>query len=277
MSLGDLGWQLSSHEAPVRPPLLCASLPDRVEKRLVSECFELLAALASRLGVTELTTVECPRDGRFGLFHQAQMERGARITTTHMLAVDLGLDLESIRGNFRKSFRPLVTKGLATWSSDVVGGTRTPVWEEFQTLHREVAGRITRGIETWDLQHEALARGEAFLVSLRDKSTRRLVGAGYFNVSRTDGLYSVAAYDRSLFQLPLGHVVQYRAIEHMKSLGLGWYWLGARPFPGDEPVPSEKESQIAAFKQGFATHVLPVFTLRGPAASSAPAVPDAGG
>jgi FemAB family protein len=258
----ERGWHLTSGDGPLSPPLVCLPLPDKLMKRLVAEALELLDVVARRLGIEELTIAEWITSNHLGLFHQTLMDRGARVTATHSLGVDLSMTLDEIRVGFRKSFRPLVTKGLASWDADVVTSRAPEVFEEFRELHRTVAGKVTRGPETWSLQHDALAASEAFLVTLRDKSDRRLVGAGYFNISRTDAVYSVGAYDRSLFHLPLGHVVQYKAIEHMKVLGLKWYRLGARPYPADEPAPSAKEEQIALFKQGFATHLQPTFTLR---------------
>jgi FemAB family protein len=266
------GWHLTSSDGPIWPPLLCAALPDKLAKRLVAECLDTLKVIASSLSITELVFANRMLDGRLDLFHQTLMDDGARVTTTHNLGVDLTLDLEDIRLNFRKSYRPLINKGLGTWEAELVS-----VFEEFRLLHRDVAGRVTRGLATWELQHEALSAQEAFLVTLRDKANARLVGAGYFNVSRTDGLYAVAAYDRALFDLPLGHVVQYKAIEYMKSLGLQWYSIGARPYAGDDPAPSAKEAQIAQFKQGFATHLLPMFTLRLSLTADSAAAPEADG
>jgi hypothetical protein len=94
-----------------------------------------------------------------------------------------------------------------------------------------------------------LGSGDAFLVGLRDPAAQRLVGAGFFQCTRDEGLYAVGAYDRALFDKPLGHAVQQRAIETMKARGLQWSRIGER-----QPAPTAKEVAIAAFKQGFASH-----------------------
>lgn len=104
------------------------------------------------------------------------------------------------------------------------------------------------------MQFDMLSAGSAFLVGLRDRIDARLVGAGFFQTTRDEGLYAVAAYDRALFEKPLGHVVQQHAIEVMKSRGMSWYHIGNRPYPQDIPSPSDKQLRIAAFKQGFASH-----------------------
>jgi lipid II:glycine glycyltransferase (peptidoglycan interpeptide bridge formation enzyme) len=56
--------------------------------------------------------------------------------------------------------------------------------------------------------------------------------------------------------MPLGHVVQYRAIEEMKKRGIRWYRIGERVYQG-----TEKELHIADFKHGFASHVFPRFQM----------------
>ena len=88
-----------------------------------------------------------------------------------------------------------------------------------------------------------------------------MVGAGLFNFTRDEGLYAIGAYDREQFDKPLGHVVQYYAIEELKKRDVRWYKLGARPYPTHFPVPSAKEISIGEFKQGFASHLLPRIIL----------------
>ena len=250
------GWHLATQEAQVRPPLFRADTPEKTRKRVIADCLDWIDRLGAGLGLAEWNGVESLRDGSFDHWHRQVMERGARATLSHGLSVDLTLSLDQIRLNFRKSYRPLITKGLSTWKVDILESVRTPVFDEFRELHRQVAGRVTRSLETWDLQHGALERGEAFLVTLRDDAGR-LVGGGYFHVSRTDGLYGVGVYDRELFEMPLGHVIQFKAIEHMKQKGLRWYYIGARPYPTDLSTPTDKDLSIARFKEGFATTMFP--------------------
>ena len=250
------GWHLTTQEGPVRAPLFRADTPEKTRKRVITDCLDWIDRLCAGLSLPAWSGVEPLRDGSFDHWHRQLMERGARVSLTHGLAVDLTLSLDQIRLNFRKSYRPLITKGLSTWKVSILESVRTPVFDEFRNLHREVAGRVTRSPETWELQNDALERGEAFLVTLRDDS-ERLVGGGYFHLSRTDALYGVGVYDRTLFELPLGHVVQFKAIEHMKQKGLRWYYIGARPYPTDPTAPTEKELSIARFKEGFATTMFP--------------------
>lgn len=87
-----------------------------------------------------------------------------------------------------------------------------------------------------------------------------MVGAGLFELTHYAGVYSVAAYNRDLFDLPLGHVVQVAAIEYMQKLGLSWYSIGRRWYPVDIPMPTDKEINIGVFTEGFATHIFPMIS-----------------
>ena len=80
-----------------------------------------------------------------------------------------------------------------------------------------------------------------------------MVGGGLFSFTSDEGLYVVGAYDRSLLDKPLGHVVQYRAIEELKKRDVKWCKIGTRPYSSNAPTPTDKEISIANFKQGFAT------------------------
>jgi FemAB family protein len=151
----------------------------------------------------------------------------------------------------------LISAGLRSWDVFVLSelNANPKDWLEFKRLHCEVAGRATRCDETWAKQYEMVVGGKGFLVGLRDTVHGRLIGAGFFQTTRDEGLYSVGAYDRTLFDKPLGHVVQQVAIQVMKERGLRWYCVGERHYRQDSPMPTEKAISIATFKQGFASHL----------------------
>ena len=253
---------LSSQGRPILPPLFVENCPPKTRKNVVSQCFKVMNTFISEFGMNNWRSVAqiCP-DGQAHEWHLKAMEHGSRCSVRHELYVDLSLTLPDIKARFRKSYRALVTSGSRNWEVDVL---RAPgdcgVWEEFRRLHKRVSGGSTRSLESWELQFAALSAGQGFLVLLRDSSSE-MVGAGYFACSRDEGLYASAAYDRALFDKPLGHVVQYRAIQELKSMGCRWYAIGARHYPSDDPTPTDKEISISYFKQGFATHAFPFFVL----------------
>ncbi|NML86971.1 FemAB family protein [Polaromonas sp.] len=265
--------RITSAGAVVMAPVFAPGLSPRVVKKICARAIAFMRLLCVEQGLAEPVLEQGPAPGLVtegaSEWHQQLLAAGATVMLRHDLYADLRPALPDIRASVRKSFRPLINVGLRNWSIFVLDQSNVSdtVWAEFKQLHRNVSGRITRNDETWARQNTMLSKGEAFLVGLRDQADRRLVGAGFFQCTRDEGLYAVGAYDRSLFDKPLGHVVQQRAIETMKARGLRWYCLGERHYPQYQPKPTDKEVTIAAFKQGFASNQFCRFEFRLPFAN----------
>lgn len=261
IAVKDFEPSLSSQGLPVMPPVFVTGCARPTIKKITADCFEIAKRLSVKHGILKWHSCQ-PFSDQIGIgdWHLISMINGATCEIRHELYVDLKLSMSEIKSRFRKSFRSLVTTGEKLWKTEIL---RAPgclrVWEEFRRLHGEVAGRVTRSLESWKYQHEALAANQGFLVVLRDLIDDRMVGAGYFMCSADEGVYAVAAYDRSLFSKPMGHIVQYRAIEELRMRGCRWYRIGTRCFPTEHPAPNDKELAIASFKQGFASYILPSF------------------
>ena len=256
---------LNSQGLPLVPPLFCAGTDVPTKRNLTSKCLEVASEVARHLGIPSWRS-NCSFDNSLGLgeWQVRSLARGATTQVAYEMFVDLGRTLAEIRSGFRKSYKGLINSGLKLWQSGISeGGGCEKSWEEFRELHRQVAGRITRSSESWDLQRMHLDCGKGFLVWLRDP-VGKMVGGGFFNSTMHECVYAVAAYDRELFDKPLGHVVQYLAIEEMLKKRIRWYKIGTRPYPTDVPAPSEKETSVGYFKEGFASHFFPVFKLTHP-------------
>jgi FemAB family protein len=225
-------------------------------KSVITCCHWVAASHAKNKGATGYAGQEVfIGTEKFGLgeWYLQAVKSGAYASIRHDLFVDLRLPLENIWSSLRKSYKSLINSGSKIWINSIQKSGNEDIWEEFELLHREAAGRRTRSKKTWDIQHEAVASGQAFLVYLRDKN-KRMVGGGFFHTSKIEGVYAVGAYNRSLFANPIGHIVQWEAIMEMKRRGLLWYKIGTASYSGDCPEPTEKERSISHFKEGFATH-----------------------
>jgi FemAB family protein len=253
---------IGSNGGALLPPLFVANLPDTTCKRITLQCLDFLDGYLRGHGISGWASSE-GFTGGFGLseWHDRAMKRNCTVALKHELFVDLSLDLGVIKSGMRKSYRSLISAGQRLWKVAMLTEANESVWAEFRALHALAAGGVTRPARTWELQHAAVGSGSAFLVYLRD-SAERMVGAGLFHVTRDESLYGVGAYDRSLFDKPLGHVVQFRAIQELRDRSIRWHKLGARSYPSDQPPPTPKELTISDFKHGFATHVFPRYELR---------------
>lgn len=257
-------WTLSSHGLPVNPPLFAAEYTKTSRKRITKACLNIADAIARENGITTWRSAEPFLDsGEFGNWHIESMSRGARCSIKHEMFIDLHQSMAEIKQGFRKSYKSLITSGARDWSVSVLDKSNEDIWQKFRELHFQASGRQTRSDETWEIQLAGLGQGRSFLVYLLN-TAGEMNGAGLFNFTRDEGLYAVAAYNRALQDQPLGHLVQYRAIEELKRRGQRWYKIGERPYASDNPAPTAKEISIGEFKQGFASHMFPRFELEHP-------------
>lgn len=244
------------------PPLFFPGLAQKTVKAIIERCLNFIECLARYFNLINWSSAE----SFIGLseisdWHDRSLRRYSELTIKHELFSDLSKNLSDIKSGIRKSYKALITSGSKLWDVHVLDCHGSGHWEEYRLLHQQVAGRVTRSEDSWARQYRAIQEQKAFLVYLRD-ATGRMVGGGLFRFTRDEGVYAVGAYDRNLFDKPLGHVVQYRAIEELKKRGVRWYKLGSRPYPSDDPVPSPKELSIAEFKHGFASQIFPRYIIR---------------
>lgn len=254
--------QLGSNGGAIEPPLFIRNLSRKTAKQLTTNCQKFLQFLGRSLGLEQIVCLEQFVESKMGLsdWYDSFLSAGATVSVRHELFTNLELDSETIWGTIRRRYRSMINSGMKLWQIELLDHEDFLVWNEYRELHISVAGRITRNKESWDIQHKAIASGNAFLIYLRD-ATGRMIGGGLFHYTRDEGVYAVGAYDRNMFDKPISHVVQYRAIEIMKRKGVRWYRIGQRPYLGELPEPTSKELAIADFKQGFASHLMPRYLI----------------
>ena len=214
-------WVLSSNGVEIVEPIFIPTLARKVRKRLESQLVELVDTLSDSLNIKRNQFVNMEY-GQMSDWYLMWAERANKAFSTHHLLVDLSLSLEEIRSKFRKSYKPLVNKGLREWKVEVHEEVSKEMFDKFRLLHKEVAGCSTRPIESWNRQKKQIDLSESFLVTVSNNQNQ-MVGAGLFTHSSYQGLYCVGAYKRELFDRPIGHPVQLKAIETLKKKNVLWY------------------------------------------------------
>lgn len=258
---------LSSYVQPIHSPMFLSEISNKQIKRSCSKIMDSLCYLVTSNICNPLTVQEGPCGIKKEVFcsewFRQAMDRGSNCRLQYDMYVDLKLRSEQLKTFYRKSYKPLINKGLREWKVEVLtsDSINKTIWTEFRLLHKTIAGRVTRSLESWDIQYRMIEAGNAFFVSVRDIQSLKLVGGSLFQVTQHEGIYSIAAYDRSLFDKPLGHPSQHLAIEYMKSLGLNWYRLGEKLYPQSNPLPDQKEIDISHFKEGFCSKIFPRMIL----------------
>lgn len=247
--------RLSSNGGPLLPPLYAPAAGGAVRDKLDKACARAAQAFCRAAGIASLAAQDVlgPQQAAIGGMHAELMRSGAVPAPAYMLYVDLSLSPEALRAGYRKSYKALINSGEKLWRVAIQQAPDAALFSEFEQLHIAVAGRTTRSTATWDMQHGYIGEGGAFLVYLRDEAGR-MVGGGYFQHTAHESLYLVGAYDRALFDKPLGHVVQHHAIMELRRRGVRWHKLGQRYYAGCAAPGTAKEQSISVFKEGFATH-----------------------
>ncbi len=264
ISLAQLnsGTTISSQGQPLLPPLFSGMVKKSAKRDITKLCINFLYLLSNLYRVERIVSSD-PFFNNLGLneWNFQLSELGAKCEICYDLYLQIQSSIKPIFRGFRRTLRDRIKQGQKLWKSGVLTSDSEDihtVWQEFQNLHLDVSGRLTRSAETWELQKKTIFNSNAILVFLRDDKNK-MIGGGYFTFSRDEALYAVAAYDRSLFKLPIGHLVQYIAIENFVRRGIKWYRIGNLPHSSEKPKPTEKELAIGDFKKQFSSHIFPTF------------------
>ena len=239
------------------PPLFIENFPKKSQRKVIKNCIEFLNKLLTISHGKCWRTNELSLNSEVSQWHQILLEMGATLDrVNYEMFMDLSMPIKEIRSSIRKSFRPLVSSGLKNWHIAVMDKYCENTWNKFRELHKKVAGRVTRSIESWNIQHEAIKSRNAFLVYV-SSAKGDMVGGGYFDMSDFQCNYSVGSYDKDFSNEPLGHMVQYQAILTAKDKGRKMLYIGDRLYRENLPHITEKRANISYFQQGFSNKIYP--------------------
>lgn len=125
------------------------------------------------------------------------------------------------------------------------------IHEEYRALHHACSGRVTRPIETFNLQFEELKQNKAVLFGLRYKNKN--IAFHYFEYNADKAVTYSAADDPEFDSLPLYHVLIYSAMNYLKERGVRYIDTGQPSSPSAQFCYNldKKQLDIALFKKGF--------------------------
>ena len=265
LSLTDTNGEISigSKGGLLEPPVLLPSLGRRKSSEINKKCLIALCLFLEKLKQNQIVVVQEFLNAGLGIseWQDQLLRKGATALTTYDLFLDLQPDLNIIKSGLRDRYKSFINTGYKIWDVQIMDSQAPEIWNEFKNLHKHVSGRVTRSELTWSLQYEAIVNGTAFLVYLHNEKSK-IIGGALFYFSRDESVYAVGAYDRALFDKPLGHVVQFHAISRLKTLGVRWHKLGSQPYASDFQAPSNKELAITEFKRGFMSHIMPRYVVK---------------
>ena len=222
--------------------------PDE-NKKTIAEAFKVLMEQAREPGVKQIRIDDRAQGNMISLIGAEAFNNNAEPHTKLEAVIDLEKSEEDIHKGLRKSYKSLVNQGRREIDFKyVTSGTMDhDAFTSFRLFHKQVAGRVTRSQESWDVQADMINDGEAELI-MGYMEPHGLVSSALFNDIGDMTVYSVAVYNRDLFDYPLAHANVYEGIMRAKARGQKIFYLGQIPPYGSV---EEKEFNIGKFKKGF--------------------------
>ena len=243
---------ISSPNDPIWPPVFTRITPKKHRRLIIQSVLDFAKMNSDQwYSIEELDTTQDLSE-----WQRQSLLLGAIPHTRYDLLVDLTMSTDEVWSKIRKSYKPLINKAKETWESEIITRPSENEWKEFSNFHEVVSGRQTRSLQTWEIQRQWIWEGSAFAIFLRD-SHNKLIGAGLFTHNQHQANYFTGVYDRTLFDQPVGHLVQWEAILELQRRGVATYRIGERSYVGLLLAPTDKDLAISFFKEGFATKTAP--------------------
>lgn len=249
-------FQLSFLENCIYPPLFINKISKKVKKEISNILIDNFKNLFELLELKNLVIADQIYPNRsLSIWHKTIMNRAKRCLITRESFVDLSQDYHTLKSNYRKSYKTLISKGYKLLNPFKLQQNDSKVWKEFKALHFKSAGRITRSEKSWDLLFDQVKEKKANFYYCRDHNGI-MIGGSLIMTCKDEAFYAVAAYDRNLFHLPIGHLLQDFIIKDLLNTNINWYRLGRLYHKSDFDFPTDKEIQIGIFKSGFSSDLI---------------------
>ena len=233
----DAGGAIGRFGSPLEP-LIAAGCP-----RAIADVFGELRRIASDRPIRIALRDGADPDGQLAA---ALLKAGATPAVQVRAEADLSQDDDVLMAACRKGARQGVRWGrehLALRFADAANPD-ADAFDAFRLLHAEVAGRVTRPIESWDVTLDLIRHGRADLV-LCDLDGALMGGTLVMDAGDT-AHYATGVYRRDHFDKPLAHAPLVCAMSRARIRGLRWFDLGDLT-----ATATDKDAAIAGFKGGF--------------------------
>jgi Acetyltransferase (GNAT) domain len=237
-------------------PGLANTLSERTKKKVLKRAFAYCDELARELNVARASFRMSPLATSFydatisGLNPLLKFGFSDISLTTQI--IDLVADEKQLLQAMRKGHRADIIRSEKLLQAKVLDkdSITSEAFERYRMLHHKAAGRVTRPLVTFQMMYNWIRDGLAILsvASLHGKD----VGFALASVYKDGAYYSSSCEDPEHNDLPIGHILQWRALQWLKTHSVRRYEIGLQ-FYSSQPhaIISQKESNISFFKRGF--------------------------
>ena len=243
-------------------PAFHHDLGDDHREKIRKRIFDHINVLAARFGVARGSFYVSPLAGDSAQFN-GLMKLGFFNNSLHSQMLDLTPEIDVLWKDIRKGHKSDIKRGTAVFQVDVYDqGTITKeVFEQYRFLHHKAAGRVTRPLETFEMQYEWIREGCGLLAAVSKDGM--FTGFSYLLLYKDGAYYMSASEDPDHgIKVPVYHATQWAAIKWLKANGFVKYELGVQQFgPQLYDIPTDKDINISLFKRGFGGKTVPLFRV----------------
>ena len=217
-------------------------------RQAVTDTAAELRRLAKALDRPAVQVRVLPEDDAGGMLLGHLVQNGGTVHLELRAEADLTLPASVLFDDLRTAHRQNVRWGDKNLTLSFVDATEPDHgrFEAYRLFHADVAGRVTRGPESWQAMYDMIARGRGDLV------LGHLDGELVSGTLVLDGLdtavYASGVYRRERFDKSLGHAPMFSAMTRAKERGRQYFDVGAVALASHA---SAKEQAIGHFKRGF--------------------------
>jgi len=189
------------------------------------------------------------------------MKHGFFDNSINTQIINISLSDEELRRSIRKGHKYDINRGRKTYEIAIFDHSNIDrnTFDNYRLLHHKAAGRITRPLITFDIMFNWIKQDSAFLVGLLYNQT--FIAFSLFIKFKDGAYYGSAADDPDVqVDVPIAHIIQWKAIEWLKNNKIKYYEIGWQQF-GNQfyDFPSYKDKSISFFKRGFGGLTVPLF------------------
>lgn len=244
-------------------PALAKDMQMEKRAKVLKVVFQHIDELAHKHDVVRVAFKLSPLSASFGAnglsFISDLLRFGYADVSLATQIVDLSLSEKQLLGAMSKGHRADIMRGRKSLTVHVFDRNRieAETFEKYRLMHHKAAGRITRPRITFKMMYDWIAQGNAVLLGA--ETGGEFVGFLYALLYKEGAYYASGANDPDRTREPIGHALQWQAIQWLKDHGYRYYEIGMQQF-GVQPYdfPSEKDLNIARFKRGFGGLTLPL-------------------
>lgn len=167
--------------------------------------------------------------------------------------IDLTKSASEIRNNFSKGHKHILKKEYPSLKYEIINyqNYKKDQVLEMMNLHKVVAGKITRSIETWKINEEMILNKMGFLIRVSENDN--LISYSFIFYNKEDALYFSSCTLREKFSKfkNITHKSIWESINFLKNQNCKNFYLGVTKTLFSKKNIDQKRKNIERFKSSF--------------------------